>query len=89
MIPIKIWPTPSLRSGGGLADGVIALAATGTRLYIGLGFQDGYSAGNGTAEVWSWDGQSAFERICAPDYFGGGVQTMLGFGQLSVTTGAP
>jgi hypothetical protein len=54
------------------------LAADGdTFLYIGLGLPDGYDTGDGTAEVWKYDGHSSPYRISGVDQFGGAVQCLL------------
>ncbi|MBI4617926.1 MAG: hypothetical protein HY720_30230 [Planctomycetes bacterium] len=62
------------------AEGVTALAKSpdGSRLYIGLGMNDGYYSGDGKAELWTYDGK-AFSPLSAPDFFGGGVQSVLSF----------
>ncbi|MCK4658850.1 MAG: hypothetical protein KAV82_04950 [Phycisphaerae bacterium] len=69
---VRTWPTTVEN------EGVSALVAQGDHyLYIGLGLPDGYYSGDGQAEVWRFDGDS-FMQISEDDFFGGGVQTLLG-----------
>lgn len=70
MEEVHAWPVKRY------AEGVCSLATDGDRLYIGLGMPNGYYSGDGTAEVWAYDGES-FERLCPPDFFGAAVQSLL------------